>query len=86
VSFLAVTIPVSLLLAASLLLLVIRAVRQGDFDDWEGPAARHHYDDDRTPEREGEIDVPAWEGDAPPEEERKAAAGRGIPLPRRGPR
>lgn len=52
-SFLAVTIPVSLLLAASLLFLVIRAVRQGDFDDWEGPAARHHYDDDSTPEREG---------------------------------
>ncbi|MDX1650313.1 MAG: cbb3-type cytochrome oxidase assembly protein CcoS [Myxococcota bacterium] len=51
-SFLAVTIPVSLLLAAVLLALVVRAARRGDFDDWEGPAMRHLFDDDRTPECE----------------------------------
>jgi hypothetical protein len=31
---------------------VIRAVRAGDLDDWEGPAARHDQDDDTCPERE----------------------------------
>jgi cbb3-type cytochrome oxidase maturation protein len=51
-SFLAVTLPVSLLLAAIGLVLVIRAVRSGAFDDWEGPAVRHAFDDDRTPERD----------------------------------
>lgn len=51
-SFLAVTLPVSLLLAAIGLAIVIRAVRAGAFDDWEGPAVRHLYDDDRTPERD----------------------------------
>jgi len=50
-SFLAITIPASLLLAGALLFLVVRAVRHGDFDDWEGPAARHFLDDDRDPER-----------------------------------
>jgi cbb3-type cytochrome oxidase maturation protein len=53
VSFLAVTVPVSLALAALLLVLTLRAARRGDFDDWEGPALRHLFDDDRTPEREG---------------------------------
>jgi cbb3-type cytochrome oxidase maturation protein len=53
VSFLAVTIPVSLVLAAVLLALTLRAARRGEFDDWEGPALRHLFDDDRTPEREG---------------------------------
>jgi cbb3-type cytochrome oxidase maturation protein len=49
-SSLLVTLPVSFLLSAALLWLVIRAVRSGSFDDWEGPAERHLYDDDRTPE------------------------------------
>lgn len=53
-SFLAVTIPVSLAIAAALLWLVLRAVREGQFEDWEGPAARHLFDDDRTPELEGD--------------------------------
>lgn len=53
-SVLALTIPASLLLAGALLALVIRAVRRGDFDDWEGPAARHFLDDDHEPERDGE--------------------------------
>jgi len=54
VSILALTIPASLLLAGVLLALVLRAVRRGDFDDWEGPAARHSLDDDSSPEREAE--------------------------------
>jgi len=49
-SFLLVTIPVSLLLAASLLAIVIHAARAGAFDDWDGPALRHLHDDDATPE------------------------------------
>ena len=53
-SFLVVTIPVSLAIAAALLWLVVRAAREGQFEDWEGPAARHLFDDDRTPEVEGE--------------------------------
>jgi cbb3-type cytochrome oxidase maturation protein len=53
-SVLALTIPASLLLAGVLLVLVLRAVRRGDFDDWEGPAARHFLDDDAEPEREAE--------------------------------
>jgi cbb3-type cytochrome oxidase maturation protein len=53
-SFLWITIPVSLLLAGGLLALVVRAVARGDFDDWEGPAARHFLDDDHAPEVEGE--------------------------------
>lgn len=51
-SFLAITLPASLLLAAALVALVIRHVRAGDFDDLEAPAARLHYDDDATPELE----------------------------------
>ena len=51
-SFLAVTLPVSLLLAAVLLALVLRAVREGQFEDWEGPSFRHLYDDDECPEVE----------------------------------
>ena len=51
-SFLAVTLPLSLLLAAALVGLVIHAARRGGFDDWEGPAWRHHFDDDRAPERD----------------------------------
>lgn len=52
-SFLAVTIPISLVIAAALLFLVLRAAREGQFEDWEGPAARHLFDDDETPELEG---------------------------------
>lgn len=63
-SFLAVTIPVSLALAAALLFLVVRAAREGQFEDWEGPAARHLFDDDANPEVEGEgLDL---ETDSPP--------------------
>jgi cbb3-type cytochrome oxidase maturation protein len=50
VSFLLVTVPVSLLLAGALLWLVVRAVRAGDFDDWDAPAWRHALDDDASPE------------------------------------
>jgi cbb3-type cytochrome oxidase maturation protein len=53
VSFLLITIPLTLLLSGALLWLVIRAAREGQFEDWEGPAARMLHDDDRTPEREG---------------------------------
>jgi cbb3-type cytochrome oxidase maturation protein len=51
-SFLAVTLPVSLLLAGILLVLVVRAAREGQWDDWEGPAWRHHFDEDEVPESE----------------------------------
>jgi cbb3-type cytochrome oxidase maturation protein len=51
-SFLAVTLPLSLLLAAALVALVVAAARRGGFDDWEGPAWRHHFDDDSAPERD----------------------------------
>jgi cbb3-type cytochrome oxidase maturation protein len=54
-SFLWITIPVSLLVAGTLLALVLRAVHRGDFDDWEGPAVRHQFDDDRAPERDAEL-------------------------------
>ena len=53
-SFLWITIPVSLLLAGSLLALVVRAAQRGDFDDWEGPAARHLLDEDADPEVDAE--------------------------------
>jgi cbb3-type cytochrome oxidase maturation protein len=51
-SSLLVTIPWSLLLAGALLWIVVRAVRAGAFDDWDGPAMRLLQDDDRTPELE----------------------------------
>ena len=60
-AFLMVTLPVSILLAAVLVALVVRHARQGGFDDWEGPAWRHVFDDDRTPEREASRDVEAAE-------------------------
>ena len=49
-SFLLVTLPISLGIAAIMLLLVIQAAREGQFDDLEGPSARHMADDDATPE------------------------------------
>jgi cbb3-type cytochrome oxidase maturation protein len=53
VSSLWITLPATLCLAGALVALVLRAARRGDYDDWEGPAARMLYDDDSTPEREG---------------------------------
>ena len=52
-SFLAITIPISLLLGAIFLALVIREVRTGGFDDVDGPAQRMIFDDDDVPERPG---------------------------------
>jgi cbb3-type cytochrome oxidase maturation protein len=51
VSFLWITIPATLVLAASLLGWVLLEVHSGGFDDLEGPAARAALDDDSTPER-----------------------------------
>lgn len=50
-SFLGITIPATLLLAATLLWLVVRAAQRGEFEDPEGPAQRMLYDDDRCPEQ-----------------------------------
>ena len=47
------TIPLTLLLAGTLVALVVRAARRGEYDDWEGPAARMIHDDDSAPEIEG---------------------------------
>lgn len=49
-SFLWISIPLSLLLGGVLLALVVQAAREGDFDDFEGPAARMLHDDDGCPE------------------------------------
>jgi cbb3-type cytochrome oxidase maturation protein len=54
VSFLVLTVSVALVLGVGLLALVLRAVHEGAFDDLDAPAARHHEDDDRAPEREGD--------------------------------
>ncbi|HBZ72013.1 MAG TPA: cbb3-type cytochrome oxidase assembly protein CcoS [Deltaproteobacteria bacterium] len=54
-SFLGITIPATLLLSSVLVLLVVRAVRRGEFDDMEGPAQRHVFDDDRCPERPDDL-------------------------------
>ena len=48
-----ITIPATLLLAALLLGLVVRAVLHGDFDDLEGPSVRMLHDDDHVPESAG---------------------------------
>jgi cbb3-type cytochrome oxidase maturation protein len=50
-SFLWITIPATLILAASLLAWVLLEVRSGGFDDLEAPAERAASDDDSTPER-----------------------------------
>ena len=64
-SSLIVTIPVSFLLSAALLLLVLHAVRSGSFDDWDGPAERHLYDDDDTPELDAaRVELPPDEDQA----------------------
>lgn len=71
------TIPLTLLLAATLVALVVRAARRGDYEDWEGPAARLLHDDDSLPELEGPpADAPT--GDAP-------AVGRPAGADARGP-
>lgn len=54
-SFLLITIPITLLVSAVLVALVIRAAREGQYDDWEGPAWRVVHDDDRDPELEGPL-------------------------------
>lgn len=64
-SFLVVTIPATLLLAGTLLWLVVRAARRGEFEDPEGPAERMLCDDDRCPE------LPAEHAPAPLPEERR---------------
>lgn len=50
-SFLWITIPATLVLAASLLAWVLLEVRAGGLDDLEAPAARAASDDDSVPER-----------------------------------
>jgi cbb3-type cytochrome oxidase maturation protein len=62
-SFLAITIPATLLLSGTLLWLVVRAARRGEFDDFEGPSRRMLGDDDRCPERDAALDP---EAPAPP--------------------
>ena len=62
-SFLLVTIPVSLILAGTLVALVIHAVRTGAMDDWDGPALRMIDDDDRDPELEAPRSAPAPRGE-----------------------
>ncbi|HTO68293.1 MAG TPA: cbb3-type cytochrome oxidase assembly protein CcoS [Myxococcota bacterium] len=52
-SFLWITIPATLVLAASLLGWVVLEVRNGGLDDLEAPALRAALDDDSTPERAG---------------------------------
>ena len=51
-SFLWITIPATLALAASLLGWVVYEVFAGGFDDFDGPAQRAVLDDDRVPERQ----------------------------------
>ena len=52
-SFLWITIPATLVLAASLLGWVLLEVRNGGLDDLDAPALRATRDDDSTPERAG---------------------------------
>jgi cbb3-type cytochrome oxidase maturation protein len=75
VSFLLLTIPVTLLLSAALLLLVLRSVRDGQYEDWEGPAWRMLYDDDRQPEIEGDLDLGRDADDSEPPSADHADAG-----------
>lgn len=70
-SSLLLTIPISFLLSAVLLALVIRVVRGGGFDDWEDPAERHLYDDDATPE----VDAAHYELEG----DERSRRGRGSP-------
>jgi cbb3-type cytochrome oxidase maturation protein len=61
-----ITLPATLLLAGVLVGLVVRAASRGDYDDWEGPSARHLHDDDAVPEREGAAPAPETGLSAPP--------------------
>ena len=45
-----IMLPFTLLLAGTLVALVVAAALRGEFDDWQGPAARAVLDDDATPE------------------------------------
>lgn len=74
-SFLLLTIPVTLLISAVLLLLVLRSVRDGQYEDWEGPAWRMLYDDDRQPEIEGVLECEPDTGDPDPPPADHADAG-----------
>jgi len=58
-----ITIPATLLLAGSLVALVVRAARRGDYDDWEGPAVRMLADDDSAPEIEQHRELPLESND-----------------------
>jgi cbb3-type cytochrome oxidase maturation protein len=51
VSFLWITIPATLVLAASLLAWVLWEIQNGGLDDLDAPAERAAQDDDSTPER-----------------------------------
>jgi len=62
-SFLEVTLPLSLLLAGLIAFLAIRAAWEGQYDDWEGPAWRHAKDDDRIPEIDPAANPAATHGD-----------------------
>jgi cbb3-type cytochrome oxidase maturation protein len=80
-SILGITIPATLLLAGGLLWLVLRAVRRGEFDDWEGPAARHFLDDDTRPERDADraasySSLEPTSGSAPASEVSRSESGR----------
>ena len=56
-SFLWITIPATLTLAASLLAWVVYEARSGGLDDLDAPAERAALDDDSVPERPRS---PAW--------------------------
>jgi cbb3-type cytochrome oxidase maturation protein len=73
-SSLVLTVPITLLLAAALVALVVRAALRGEFDDWEGPAARALLDDDTTPELEAAATTPAHAGLEPRRAQREAAS------------
>lgn len=71
-----IMIPGTLLLAATLVALVVRAAGRGEYDDWEGPAARMLQDDDSTPEREGDSSAEEESVSEATQAERRMSAGR----------
>jgi len=58
-----IMIPATLLLAGVLLALVVRAASRGEYEDWEGPAARMIFDDDSVPEIESTTPPRQADGD-----------------------